>query len=70
MAGKANTGAASESGLSNQFNKLFDQTHLSVRQLARLLGVRPRRVLLWCKGRRVAPEGVLQELEEWLRDSA
>ena len=70
MAGKANPGAASETDLPIPFNKLFEQTGLSVRQVAGLLRVRPDTIIHWRKGRRTAPEGVLQELEEWLRDSA
>jgi len=51
----------------NPFKILADQTRLSVRGIARVLGVSPRRVLLWLKGTRAAPEGVLIELREYIR---
>jgi len=50
----------------NQFKTLADLTQLSVRGLARVLGVRVDSVIAWLKGRRTAPDGVLRELRDYL----
>lgn len=50
----------------NHFSMLAKQTGLSVRGVARLLGVRVDSVLGWIKGRRTAPPGVLAELRAYV----
>lgn len=61
MARKANPAVPT-----SQFNELFDEIDLSVREIAETLDVRTDTVTHWRAGRRDVPPGVLQELQEWL----